>query len=148
MTLSEIRDELLGQHHTIREIVEAVRAAADGAQRGQAGARDQLRDQLFRLQGALMAHNAREEQLLRGVIRKVDAWGDVREALLGEHHQGEHRRLLDALQHAAGDSGAAGSAVLSVLDELLDHMHEEEDKVLHPRVLTDEIAGGDDGFGG
>ena len=165
MKLDEIREELLGQHAAIRGLVEVAeeaaaealavaRGGASGAvaeedRAGEAGTR--LRAHLLKLQDALERHNAREEGLLRGVIRRVDAWGDVREMLMDAHHAGEHHGILAALDGTRAVGERAGeTAVLEVqalLGRLRAHIKEEEEKILHPRVLTDDIVGGDT-FGG
>ena len=108
-----------------------------------------LRLALDELHRALARHNAREEELLRGTIRRVDAWGDVREMLMDTHHAGEHDGVMEALAYAirAPDAEAAARLVLPVLERLLAHMDDEEQKILDPRVLTDELVNNDP-FGG
>ena len=149
MTLSEMREELLGQHQAIREIIDAVRTCAEQGSEGNTQAGAELRGHLERLHDALTQHNAREEELLRHVIRHVDAWGDVRETLLGEHHRSEHIELVEALDRAVGtsDSAEASRQVLGLLREIADHMRQEEEYILSPKVLTDDIVI-DNSFGG
>lgn len=157
MRLDEIREELLGQHAHIRGLLgvaeEAAGAALSALQGGASEAIEEagthLRAHLLKLQEALELHNAREEGLLRGIIRRVDAWGDVREMLMDAHHAGEHHGIVSALDgtQAVGRGEAAVREVQAILTRLRAHIKEEEEKVLHPRVLTDDIVGGDN-FGG
>jgi hypothetical protein len=149
MTLSEMREELLGQHRAIREIIEEARECAEQGAAGVLRASTTLRGQLERLHDALTQHNAREEELLRHVIRHVDAWGDVRETLLGDHHRGEHIQLVEALDRAVGTTDGAEGArqVLGLLQEIVEHMRQEEEQILSPKVLTDDIVI-DNSFGG
>src|SRR5262245_37509968 len=76
MTLTAIRDELMGQHARLREVAAATRAAAERARAGEAGAREELGRHLGQLAEALEAHNLREEVLLGAIIRDLDAWGE------------------------------------------------------------------------
>jgi hypothetical protein len=62
---------------------------------------------------------------------------------------GEHRSVAEAIEQCWNAIPAPGeaAAVETVIARLLAHMADEEQKVLHPHVLTDEI-GPIDPFGG
>lgn len=149
MTLTEIRQELMQQHAGLRELAAATRAAADQVKGGASGARDALRTNIAMLDQALHAHNDREEELLGAIIKTIDAWGEVRASLMDEHHEAEHERILGTLRSAADapDPTAAAEMVHGVLAELADHMEHEEQEILSPNVLRDDIYTVDYGGG-
>lgn len=149
MTLTEIRQELMQQHAGLRELAAATRAAAEQARGGSPAARDLLRTNVAMLDEALHAHNQREEELLGSIIRTIDAWGEVRASLMDEHHEAEHERILGVLKRAADapDATSAAESVSAVLAELADHMAHEEQEILSPNVLRDDIYTVDYGGG-
>jgi hypothetical protein len=139
-TLTGIREELLGQHASLRRLAAEVQEVANRPPG--ASASRELARLLRALAEAVDAHNTREEELLADVVPTLDAWGDVRAARMDEHHRDEHRRLRDAVRAAAGipDFRAAARAVLPVIEELLEHMRAEESVLLNPDVLRDDLV--------
>lgn len=142
MTLNEIRKTLLAEHQDLRGLAADADAKARSVQGGDPGALAELRVVLRHLDEAIQLHNHNEEQLLRGVIRNLDAWGNEREALMDEHHRAEHatlvKSLLDCATLADGDQ-AAGRA-RDLIAGVLDHMVREEQEILHPDVLSDDVV--------
>ncbi len=147
MKASEIRAELLEQHAQIRALAEQAREAAT---RAGAGSRDELRRSVTRLGEVLRAHNLREEEALREIVRTIDAWGPVREEIMDEEHVAEHLELQAALfgTNAASDAETAATVVLSVLVRILAHMTHEEAVILSADVLRDDVLLARDGMGG
>jgi hypothetical protein len=131
MKPTEIRAELLAQHNAIREQVDAVRRALQG------GGRDALRSALAKLGDLVRGHNRREEELLRGILPTVDAWGPARTEIMLEEHVKEHGALYDAVMKASASDDASGF-VPGLLTGLLDHMAHEEKIFLSEEVLSDD----------
>ena len=73
MQLSKLREQLLLQHASLRELVSEV--AAQNARSQDETGDEQLRRTLGKLSAALSEHNRFEETSLRGIIVKLDAWG-------------------------------------------------------------------------
>jgi len=139
MMASEIRDELLSQHVSLRGRLAVAHLAVNRWVAGEVP-RKQVRDELAGLADELRSHNLREERALRELIRTVDAWGPARVAILDEAHIGEHRDLFEALL-AIGEvqdarDGAREFDRLRV--RLLDHMAREESAFLNTTVLRDD----------
>ncbi|MEX1259167.1 MAG: hemerythrin domain-containing protein [Gemmatimonadota bacterium] len=138
--LSDIRQELLSQHASVRGLAEGVKELAERPPT--ASAASELGRLLHALGDAIDAHNAREEQLLDDIVPTIDAWGSIRAARLDEHHRQEHRRLLEAIRAAAEskDFTVATHAALAAIEELEGHMRAEEEEVLSPNVLRDDVT--------
>jgi len=139
MKRSEIRDELLAQHRSLRAHVEASRQMAEHWTHGDAKW-DQVREQLARLADALRKHNLYEEGALRDLVGSNDAYGKAREHLMDEAHISEHRDTFDALIHAsqARDPVREGPYLEAFFSRLLGHMAWEERAFLNAAVLPDD----------
>jgi Hemerythrin HHE cation binding domain len=139
MTLKEVRTELLQQHADLRRTIGEAAAMMDRWASGE-DARHALRRILVHLSEALAVHNAREVALLRGVISKIDAWGEAREEIMNERHVHEHQDIFDALLVATESPNAKAAAPLlaTVFDRLLEHMGREENAFLKREVLHDD----------
>lgn len=146
-SLSGMRTELLQQHEGLRAKMRAAREAALGCQRGE-DRHGELNACIAQLAVALHQHNAREEQLLRGLIKTIDAWGPARAEIMTDTHQREHVEVHQALVDAASaaDASAAAATALRLLEDIATHMAREEDGFLGADVLDD--GGPTDGFGG
>jgi len=138
MTPSQIRVDLLEQHAALREMIRETRQAAERAQQGDLQLED-LRILAIRLVGGLRAHNRQEEELLRGIIFTIDAWGPQRAAILSDEHVKEHDELEGLLVLAsAGSDAAAVDCLVAGLDRILAHMAREEQTVLGSELLRDD----------
>jgi len=149
MKPSEIRAELLGQHATLRSLIEQTkRASEQPAPPGEVGL-DRARDCLVRLVDELRRHNLREEELLRDVIPSVDPWGPARAEIMTEEHVKEHQELFGALTDATAttDARAAAPMLRIVCERLLAHMAREERDFLGGDCLRDDQVSVDS-FGG
>jgi hypothetical protein len=138
--LSDIRQELLAQHASLKSMAVSVRNVAMSPPSPTACS--ELAGLLYALGDGIDAHNAREEHLLGDVLPTVDTWGSVRAARMDEHHRKEHRRIADRVRAAAdlADFTAIVQAALPAIEELLEHMREEEEEVLCEDVLRDDIV--------
>jgi hypothetical protein len=141
MTPSQVRTELLRQHEEIRLMIETTREAARRAWTS-AWSRSDLSACTLRLAHFVRAHNLHEEELLRGLLRTVDAWGPVRVEIMDAHHAHEHRHLVAALIEASAalDSIRVDDALIGRLDQLLEHMAQEEKLLLTEEVLRDDCV--------
>ncbi len=133
MKPSQIRTELLEEHGRLRSLVDGVRRT-DAAASGDPARREELRAAVVQLADELRRHNLREEELLRGIIPSVDAWGKVRKEILDEEHVSEHRELYGALL------GVQRGSLAAVLDRVLAHMEREERTVFAEDVLRDDVV--------
>ena len=139
MTPSELRDELLSQHTSLRNRVEAARLTVDRWARGETP-RDRVRDELAGLGDALRGHNMREEAALRELIGSVDAWGPTRVEIMEEGHVREHSALFEALLAVseACEPTEATRAIERLRTRLFEHMAREEETFLNASVLRDD----------
>jgi hypothetical protein len=138
MTPSQIRAELLAQHAQIRGLIQEVLHCAEAARRGEA-ASGELGAAVALVAALLVAHNAREEELLGPILPTMDAWGPVRAAFMDDSHVAEHCALREALteisrtpsQFTAGD-------VEFLCEQILEHMVSEEATMLSEDLLRSE----------
>jgi hypothetical protein len=139
MNRSAIRRELVEEHAKLRGLIEDVREAARLA-RGSEAMRRELHTQMERLNIALRAHNRHEEELLKGILVTIDAWGAVRAEILSEEHVAEHVELCAMITDAKATSHSAilDGTVGSLLDDVLKHMSREEIAFLGEDVLRDD----------
>jgi hypothetical protein len=139
MNPSEVRGELLEQHAKLRAIIGEVRRAARCAHESEA-MRCELRACIDGLSLALRTHNHREDELLRGILAAVDAWGPVRAEIMSEQHVAEHVEIYTVfLDVNVTSHTAVGDGVLDAgLDRVLEHMAREEIAFLGADVLRDD----------
>lgn len=149
LSLSEIRTELLQQHEGLRQAMRVVRDLAHRSERGEPAMHAELNRSIAKLSDALQHHNAREDELLRGVIPTIDAWGPARAEAMSDAHVREHVEMYRALGEtgAATDPRVAASAALRLLERIAAHMEREEREFLGEDVLNDDGAPRDS-FGG
>lgn len=126
--------ELLAQHDELRAIMDRCEELADQFDLGRDAA-IALTSEVARLRIAFDAHNKFEEQLLRPVLREIDAFGDVRVERMFHDHVGEHRAM--GLQ--LGD--ATTNALRAAIDSLRVHLQAEERYFASSKVLRGDVAG-------
>lgn len=130
---SKLLTELLKQHQSLRAMIDACDKLADELESGQ-GDPTALTREVAKLRLAFDAHNRFEEQLLRPVLREIDAFGDVRIDRMIADHLGEHRAVREHL-------GEGPVAVLrAALDHLRVHLQAEERYFLSSKVLRDDLV--------
>jgi len=140
MELTELRKELLRQHAELRELAKVVARVSERA-RGDVRRLPELRLLLQSLYDELRVHNEYEEEQLSAILPKIDAWGPVRDDLMGLHHGEEHAWILHGIEAAASEPRPAmiAESVADVLRELHAHMEREERELLSPDVLRDDL---------
>ena len=122
--------ELLAQHAALRTMIDACDKLADDLEAGR-GEPAELTRAVAELRAAFDAHNKFEEQLLRPVLREIDAFSDVRIDRMVADHIGEHRAVRDHL-----DDGPV-AWLRDSLDRLRVHLQAEERYFLASKVLRD-----------
>ncbi len=130
---SKLLTELMKQHDALRAIMDHCEQLADELDAGR-GDPSQLTREVAKLRLAFDAHNKFEEQLLRPVLREMDAFGDVRIDRMIEDHVGEHRAVREQL----GDGPTA--MLRSAIDTLRVHLQAEERYFLSSKVLRDDLV--------
>ncbi len=143
MELTELRKELLRQHGELRRLADVVTAASERA-RNDAVALPQLLTELRDLYQRVRGHNAYEEEQLHAILPGIDAWGPIRDGLMGLHHGQEHAAILQAIDAATAAASAAAVAenALDALGALAAHMDREEREYLSADVLRDDLITG------
>ena len=130
---SKLLTELMKQHDAIRAIMDHCEQLADELDDGR-GDPSQLTREVAKLRLAFDAHNKFEEQLLRPVLREIDAFGDVRIDRMIADHVGEHHAVREQL-------GEGPTAMLrSAIDTLRVHLQAEERYFLSSKVLRDDLV--------
>jgi iron-sulfur cluster repair protein YtfE (RIC family) len=129
---SRLLEELKQQHEALRQIMDQCEHLADDLDRGNAQATDLTRT-VAKLRLAFDAHNKFEEDLLRPVLREIDAFGAVRIEQMIEDHIDEHRAMR---RHLEGPT----AELRATLYELRAHLAAEERYFLSSRVLRDDLV--------
>lgn len=119
--------ELLAQHEALRALMDHCEQLADDLDRGQ-GELGVLVRAVSRLRVELEAHNRFEEQILRPLLRDLDAFEGVRVDHMFTDHVEEHRALTGGLD-------APLVELRATLDRLRVHLAAEERYFLSARVL-------------
>jgi len=127
---SKLLAELIEQHAALRTMIDTCDKLADELEAGR-GEPGDLTRAIASLRAAFDAHNKFEEQLLRPVLREIDAFGDVRIERMVADHIGEHRAVREHL----GDGPVAW--LRDALDQLRVHLQAEERYFLASKVLRD-----------
>ena len=130
---SKLLGELMKQHQALRAMMDACEKLADELDAGQ-GDPTALTREVSKLRLAFDAHNKFEEQLLRPVLREIDAFGDVRIDRMIADHISEHHAVREHL----GDGPVA--VLRDALDHLRVHLQAEERYFLSSKVLRDDLV--------
>ncbi|MGE5186465.1 MAG: hemerythrin domain-containing protein [Acidobacteriota bacterium] len=131
-TPSRLLAELQHQHEKLRAMMDRCEQLADDLDRGGAQASELTRE-VAKLRLAFDAHNRFEEQLLRPVLRDLDAFGTVRLEQMVADHVEEHRAMRQQLDGPTGELRAT-------LYELRAHLAAEERYFLSSHVLRDDLV--------
>src|SRR4051812_38151516 len=121
--------ELVKQHDALRALMDHCDQLADELEAGR-GDPVVLTREVANLRAAFDAHNRFEEQLLRPVLREMDAFNSVRVERMVADHLREHR----AVRAQLGDGTTA--MLRDAIDQLRVHLQAEERYFLTSRVLT------------
>ena len=145
---SQVRARIIGDHEGLRRQLDelsqlgAKLQAGDDALFAQALARAQA------LYDTLRDHIDFEDDLLGPALREADAWGVLRAERLAHHHA-EQRQQLRELDERCRSESPQGLACLldALIEELRADMAFEEESVLSPEILRDDVIAvdGEDG---
>ena len=130
---SQLLAELLQQHDALRAIMDRCEELADQLDAGKGDAAALTRE-VAKLRLAFEAHNKFEEQLLRPMLRELDAFGEVRVERMFDDHLREHRTMRLQL----GD--ATTNALRGAIASLRVHLQAEERYFVSSRVLRDDVV--------
>ena len=137
------RQQILGDHHKLRRLIGAVERIAGLIEDGDEDLGDSLRVLLVALFRKLKAHMQYEDEVLVPILRKIDAFGDVRADRFDREHEEQREQMGDIL-HAACDLRAHPQEVAgrarAILQRVLVDMDHEEAEFLSPDLLRDDIV--------
>lgn len=125
----DAREELLAQHHRLRELLAR---ALDLRER-----HDALRELMHVVLRAFRDHNDFEEALLRPLLTATGCWGQARIDRMLEEHREEHRVFLEFF---AQPPAAIAEGLLDFIEEVDAHMAAEERVFLNASILRDQTA--------
>jgi hemerythrin-like domain-containing protein len=144
MEPSDVRKRVLRDHAALRTTLDQVEALARDVLDGTPGLRPRLRDLGELLMGSLERHMTWEDAHLAPVFRDADAWGEEREALLRQDHL-EQRQVLRYLMEKIREEDRPAALVARNLRDfakmLRDEMAREEEALLDPNVIHDDVVG-------
>lgn len=143
MVLAEMRERLLRDHAALRRRVERVETLSRGALSSASGIQE-LRAEARELIRALEQHMSWEDEHLLAVLADVDEWGPER----AQRMQADHREQRELLRYATSVLDDPSRAIellarttLDLARLLQDDMEDEEQAVLDPAVLRDDVVG-------
>jgi hypothetical protein len=143
MRLSELRDRVLRDHAALRGRVARVEALSRAALASASGVQE-LRAEARELIRALEQHISWEDEHLLTVLSDVDVWGPERLQRMQADHL-EQRELLRYANAVLDDPSRAlellARTTLDLARLLQDDMEDEEEAVLDPAVLRDDVIG-------
>lgn len=132
MQPSKLLTELMKQHDALRAMMDQCELFADELE-ASGGDPSALTREVAKLRVAFDAHNRFEEQLLRPVLRELDAFGDVRVERMVAAHVDEH----GAVRAQLGDGPTA--MLRDAIDRLRVHLQAEERYFLSSKILRDDL---------
>jgi hypothetical protein len=130
--------ELLVQHNGLRAMMDRCDELADQVDLGR-GDIVALTREIATLRVAFDAHNKFEEEVLRPLLREIDAFGEVRIERMFSEHVGEHRAMGVQL------GGETTNVLRGAIDSLRVHLQAEERYFMASKVLRDAVVSTKDG---
>ncbi len=144
MKPSEVRERTLRDHEGLRIALDRLERGCREAARGDSLLAGQLREAAHALLVDVERHMRWEERHLEPALREADAWGNERAERLRSDHR-EQRETFGQVLASLRDPGRPPALVTPMLLDLIallrDDMAEEEDLLLDPRVLRDDVVG-------
>ena len=138
---SEVRTRILAEHTVLRSLYATIEEHALAVLDEEPDQGDVLRECCRDLYHTLLRHIELENAVLAPALRDTDAFGPLRaDQLLAEHDR--QRSLLFAALDANDERSApelAGFA-LQLIEELRTDMSYEEQTLLHPDLLRDDVV--------
>lgn len=144
MQPSEVRSHVLHDHEGIRDMLVGVEDLARRVIDGDETGVEELRESGRTLLETLERHMGWEDLHLAPALREADAWGQERAERLAADHL-EQREVLRHTVAALADAGrpalVQAHTLLDFVRLLREDMVDEEQTLLDPRVLRDDVVG-------
>jgi len=136
---SQVRQAILEAHAMLRGKLDEMEALMARVGQGEAAAEPTLTAVVLDFQASFLSHIVQEEAVLRPVLHKIDAWGDVRVDRMDAEHQ-EQRKMLEELRVMVTSRRAAecGPRLRTFVDEVRADMAAEERDALPEDLLKDD----------
>jgi hypothetical protein len=137
---SAARMRIMEDHARLRLIIREVDRVAVAVAAGDLDKVPLLKVRAGDLYRVVAEHVGHEEMVLIPILRKIDAWGNVR----CDQLKADHRGQLEMLERASADLDFGGEdlgrSVQSMCWEILHDMRREEHDLLHPDLWRDEMV--------
>ncbi|MDJ0864629.1 MAG: hemerythrin domain-containing protein [Myxococcota bacterium] len=143
MNPTEIRRRVLQDHEALRERLVALAELARQVADGDTDQARTLRGEAALFLEVLGTHMKWEDRFLRPALADADAWGKERVARLDADHREQREVLaavLDRLLDGTRPAPLVARDVLDLVELLRRDMAEEEQDLLDPRVLRDDVV--------
>ncbi len=144
MKPSEVRERTLRDHEGLRIALDRLERCCRETARGDALPAGRLREAAHALLVDVERHMRWEERHLEAALREADAWGNERAERLRSDHRGQRGafgQVLASLRDPGRPPALVTPMLLDLIALLRDDMAEEEDLLLDPRVLRDDVVG-------
>ncbi len=138
--VGEVRSRVLAEHAKLRTIITEVDRLALAVAADELKHIDALRTQAERLYRALAEHIDHEDAILGPILRRIDAWGAVRQEQMLSDHANQRATLAQAISDLDTGGASLGRLVQSMCWEILHDMRREEHDLLHPDLWAEEIT--------
>lgn len=141
---SDVRARILAEHTVLRTLYGTTEAYARAVLEDEDDAAGPLREHCRELCNTLLRHIELENAVLAPALHDIDAFGPVRAQQLLAEHERQCSALTTMLISIdeRGDRELAAD-VLGLLAELRTDMAYEEDALLHPDLLRDDLVAPD-----
>ena len=144
MKPSEVRERTLRDHEGLRTALDRLERRCRAAAGGGSLPAGQLREAAHALLVDIERHMRWEERHLEPALREADAWGNERAERLRSDHREQREafgQVLANLRDPSRPPALVARMLLDLIALLRDDMAEEEDLLLDPRVLRDDVVG-------
>jgi hypothetical protein len=143
MRASQVRSAILEEHGRIRERLGELESLGRRVLAGEADRLAPLRACARALLLALANHMGFEELHLAAALRAADSWGAERAERLDRDHR-EQRDLLAHVLTGLEDEGrppaVLARSLIDLVQLLREDMRSEEEALLDPRILRDDVV--------
>jgi len=141
MKPSAVRAQILREHEEIRGLVDGLEKAVAALKAGAPGAISTARAARDAICARLFDHIDLEDAILAPALAAADAWGPLREQQLLKHHAEQREQLHDLEQLETLDPNELRERLQWLIDDLREDMKHEENALLDPDLLRDDVVG-------
>ena len=137
---SEVRRIILEEHAQLRSKLAEMEGAMIKVSGRQGGAEQEMLNHLLQFNQMFLDHIALEEKILRGILKTVDAWGEIRVKNMDEEHSRQRGQIQDLVKMMNEKSPSGYLNYLrDFVEELYRDMAIEEQDCLSADVLRDDV---------